>query len=128
MSNDLDQTIRLHWHRNLPWAPQELEDDSFRIATRPKYLIVIPDGPLEKEDFEKLANEVDPFLESKGKLAGLMICAKSFPGWESFGAIVSHLKFVADHHRRIERRAAVTDSGFLKDRAAYRQSLRAGQD
>lgn len=54
------------------------------------------------------------FLESKGKLAGLTICAKSFPGWESFGALVSHLKFVADHHRRIERIAAVTDSGFLK--------------
>jgi hypothetical protein len=43
-----------------------------------------------------------------------MIRTESFPGWESFGALVSHLKFVADHHRQIERIAAVTDSGFLK--------------
>ena len=86
----------------------------FELLRDRNILIVIPDGPLEKEDFEKLAKEVDPFLESKGKLAGLMICAKSFPGWESFAALVSHLKFVADHHRRIERIAAVTDSGFLK--------------
>ena len=43
-----------------------------------------------------------------------MIDAKSFPGWDSFGALVSHLKFVADHHRQIERIAAVTDSAFLK--------------
>ena len=43
-----------------------------------------------------------------------MIHAKSFPGWDSFGALVSHLKFVADHHRQIKRIAAVTDSGFLK--------------
>jgi hypothetical protein len=43
-----------------------------------------------------------------------MICTKSFPGWDSFGALVSHLKFVTDHHRLIKRIAAVTDSGFLK--------------
>jgi hypothetical protein len=40
-----------------------------------------------------------------------MIHAESFPGWESFGAFVSHLKFVGDHHRQIERIAAVTNSG-----------------
>ena len=77
-------------------------------------LLMTPDGALEKADFERLAKEVDPFIASKGKLAGLMICAKSFPGWDSFGGFVSHLKFVADHHRQIERIAAVTDSGFLK--------------
>jgi hypothetical protein len=86
----------------------------FELLRDRNILIVIPDGPLEKEDFERLAKEVDPFPESKGKLAGLMICAKSFPGWESFAALASHLKFVADHHRRIERIAAVTDSEFLK--------------
>jgi len=47
-------------------------------------------------------------------MAGVMIYTKSFPGWESFGAFVSHLKFVADHHRKIKRIAAVTDSEFLK--------------
>lgn len=77
-------------------------------------LVVTPDGPLTKADFEKLASEVDPFLASKGKLAGLMICARSFLGWEGSGALVSQLKFVADHHRQIERIAAVTDSEFLK--------------
>ena len=43
-----------------------------------------------------------------------MIYTKSFPGWRSFGAFVSHLKFVVDHHRQIERIAAVTQSQFLK--------------
>jgi hypothetical protein len=77
-------------------------------------LIVSPDGPLEEADFERLAKEVDPFIASKGNLAGLMIYTKSFPGWESFGALLSHLKFVADHHQKIKRIAAVTNSGFLK--------------
>jgi hypothetical protein len=32
-----------------------------------------------------------------------MIYTKSFPGLESFGALVSHLKLVANHHQQIER-------------------------
>jgi hypothetical protein len=74
-------------------------------------LIIAPDGPIAKADFKRLANEIDPVIASKGKLAGVMIYAKSFPGWDSFGAFVSHFKFVANHHRQIDRVAAVTDSG-----------------
>lgn len=39
-------------------------------------LIVSPDGPLEKADFERLAKEVDPFIASKGNLTGVMITIK----------------------------------------------------
>ena len=77
-------------------------------------LLITPDGPLAKADFEQLTREIDPFIASKEKLIGVMIYSRSFPGWGSFGAFVSHLKFVADHHRQIERIAAVTDGGFLK--------------
>jgi hypothetical protein len=86
----------------------------FELLRDRNILIITPDGPLEKADFEQLTKEIDPFIASKGKLAGLMIYTKSFPGWQSFGAFVSHLKFVIDHHRQIERIAAVTNSGFLK--------------
>jgi SpoIIAA-like len=86
----------------------------FELLRDRKLLIITLDGPLQKADFEQLSSEVDPFIASNGKLAGLMICAKSFPGWDSFAALVSHLRFVADHHRAIKRIAAVTDSGLLK--------------
>ena len=86
----------------------------FELLRDKSILILMPDGALRREDFERLAFEVDPFLLSRGKLAGLMIHAKAFPGWDSFAAFLSHLKFVAGHRRRIERIAVVTDSGFLK--------------
>jgi hypothetical protein len=86
----------------------------FELLRDRRILLITPDGPLQRADFEQLANEIDPFIAANGKLVGVMIDAKSFPGWDSFGALVSHLKFVADHHRQIERIAAVTDSGFLK--------------
>ena len=82
-----------------------LQDDSI--------LIVTPDGPLTSSDFDRLAMEVDPFIEEKNKINGLMIYAESFPGWNDFAALVSHLKFVKNHHQSIGRVAAVTDSGFL---------------
>ena len=76
-------------------------------------LIVTPDGPLTSTDFDRLAMEVDPLIEEKSKINGLMIYVESFPGWNDFAALVSHLKFVKNHHQSIRRVAAVTDSGFL---------------
>jgi len=76
-------------------------------------LIVTPDGPLTSSDFERLAMNVDPFIEEKNKINGLMVYVESFPGWNDFAALVSHLKFVKNHHQNIGRVAAVTDSGFL---------------
>ena len=86
----------------------------FQLLREQGILILFPDGPLQKGDFERIAQVIDPFIESNGKLAGLMISAKAFPGWESFGALLSHLRFVKDHHRNIDRIAAVSDSEFLK--------------
>lgn len=76
-------------------------------------LILEPAGPLESTDFEKLAREVDPYIREKGTLNGLMIYAKSFPGWEDFAAFLAHIRFVKNHHQKIKKIAAVTDSGFL---------------
>ena len=85
----------------------------FELLRDQGIVIVTPQGPLEKTDFELVGQEVDPFIAAKGKLTGLMIYANSFPGWKNFEALLSHLKFVGEHQRYIERVAAVTDSGFL---------------
>jgi tRNA U38,U39,U40 pseudouridine synthase TruA len=76
-------------------------------------LIIMPGGPLESADFEKLIQEVDPYIKEKGKLKGLMIYAKSFPGWDNFAAFLSHIKFVKNHHQKVKKIAAVTDAAFL---------------
>jgi hypothetical protein len=52
----------------------------FELMRDRNILVIIPDGPLQKADFEQLAKEVDPFIASNGDLAGLMIYAKSLPG------------------------------------------------
>jgi hypothetical protein len=74
---------------------------------------ITPEGRLEAEDFARLAQEVDPYLEEHGQLKGLMIETESFPGWQDFAALLSHLRFVRAHHEKVRRVAAVTDSSFL---------------
>ena len=76
-------------------------------------LIVSPRQSLESADFESVSQAVDPYIEQHGPLAGLLIDAESFPGWQNFGALLSHFRFVRDHHRNIRKVAAVTDDKLL---------------
>jgi hypothetical protein len=76
-------------------------------------LVVKPAGALRAEDFAALAAAVDPYIEQHGGLKGLMIEAPSFPGWENFAGLISHVRFVRDHHRLIRRIAVVSDSALL---------------
>lgn len=85
----------------------------FDLMREQGILVVSPKGPLEQRDFVSLAESVDPYLAAEGRLIGLMIYTESFPGWDDFAALVSHLKFVRNHHRQIRRVVGVSDSGFL---------------
>ncbi|SOX54260.1 STAS/SEC14 domain-containing protein [Mycobacterium ahvazicum] len=73
-------------------------------------LEVRPKAALDKQDFVDLAQAVDPLIEAHGDLAGLIVNAASFPGWDSFGSMVTHFRFVRDHHRHVKKVAVVTDS------------------
>ncbi len=76
-------------------------------------LILMPEAPLESDDFEKRAQEIDPYIEANGKLHGVMIDAVSFPGWKDFAGIIAHLRFVKNHHQKIQKLAFVSDSNVL---------------
>ncbi len=73
-------------------------------------LRVRPESSLNKSDFAELAKVADPEIEAGGALAGLIIDAPHFPGWDSFGALVTHIRFVRDHHKHVKKIAVVTDS------------------
>ena len=72
--------------------------------------ILEPRGALSKADFERAAEAIDPHLEKDGMLNGIVVRIEKFPGWDSFGALASHLRFVKEHHRKIARVALCTDS------------------
>jgi len=83
------------------------------LITDKGVLIVRPKGPLSAKDFAALTVDADSYIEDHGALKGLMICAAKFPGWENLEGVVSHFKFVREHHRKISKVAFVSDSDFL---------------
>ena len=72
-------------------------------------LVLHPEGPIEAADFTILGSQVDTYLAGHGKLHGVLIHAKSFPGWKDFGAMLAHLRFLGSHLDRIEKVAVVAD-------------------
>lgn len=82
----------------------------FDLDTAHSILLVRPQSALDKADFVELAKAVDPVIESTGDLAGLIVNAVKFPGWDSFGTMVKHFRFVRDHQKHIKKIALVTDS------------------
>jgi len=84
--------------------------------------IIEPDGELSERDFESAAAIIDPYIEKSGKLNGVIIHVKSFPGWDSFSALIMHLKFIQEHHKMVSHVAFVTDSpigGFAEHVASH---------
>jgi len=86
---------------------------NYELLPGRKVLVVEPQAALEAADFERLVQAVDPFIERSGGLNGLMIYSDSFPGWDDFHALVSHIRFISNHHQAIRRVAFVTDSAVL---------------
>ena len=79
-------------------------DESLGIA------VLEPGGKLSRADFEAAARIIDPFIEKSGDLRGIVIHVEHFPGWDSFSALLTHLNFVKEHHRKIARVAFATES------------------
>lgn len=76
-------------------------------------LEINPMSRLRSEDFEALTKAVDEYIVEHGALTGIIISADPFPGWEDFGALVSHLKFVRGAQQDVSRVAVVTDNSVL---------------
>ncbi|MDF1800464.1 MAG: STAS/SEC14 domain-containing protein [Planctomycetota bacterium] len=76
-------------------------------------LVLEPHDELHVEDFDRIASLVDPWIE-QGDLAGIVIYAEEFPGWEDLAGMIGHLKFVRAHHRQVPRVALAVNGTMAK--------------
>jgi hypothetical protein len=68
------------------------------------------EGPLSESDFCSAAARVNAMVDEFGHLNGIVIRARTFPGWESVVSIVSHLQYTKGLHKTLTRVALVTAS------------------
>ena len=72
--------------------------------------VVIPEGALSEEDFDHVVEVINPYIQTHGRLRGLLIYTTNFSSWDSFGLLIKNLKFLRNHHKKMSHVALVTDS------------------
>jgi len=101
-----DRTRAVEWLRTLADRATVVE----RIVPETGVLVVDVSQALRSQDFDAVTLTADTWIEAHGKLSGLVIHARRFPGWENLGALMKHVRFVKDHHKKIARIALAADS------------------
>jgi hypothetical protein len=112
---DIDQRQdAIAWLSSLPEGPCM----THRLEPASGVLVVEVAAPLRAQDFDALAATADAWLATHEVLAGVVVHAREFPGWENFASMLRHLRFVRDHHRQV-RRVALAADGTLADLAPH---------
>jgi len=100
------------WNEAVTWVstPRARSVD-YRILADRAVLLIEPNGVLRAEDFDAISAAVDVWIESTDRpLRGVVVHARAFPGWENLGSFLRHVRFIRDHHRRVQRVALATDA------------------
>lgn len=108
-------------------SPLEASNVSHRLIPEAAVVVLEVTGPLRAEDFDALALTVDPFVEAHGKLNGIVVHVEKFPGWQDFGSILRHLRFVREHHRVISRVALAADGVIAEHGPAFAEHFVAAE-
>lgn len=75
--------------------------------------VLEPSGSLSEEDFSALTTAFEAKINATDTIPNLIIKADSFPGWESLAGFLSHVEFLRDHQKLIEKIAFVSDAASL---------------
>ena len=103
------------WQQAVAWVSAPITGTvTHRLLTDRGVLVIEPTQPLKAEDFDALAATVDPWVEVEGRLRGIVVHTRGFPGWENVGSFLRHVRFIRDHHRTVGRIAVAAD-GRLAD-------------
>ena len=107
-NDELDDAVA--WLGSLPAGPGV----THHLLPEQGVLVVEVTEPLRAQDFDALAATADAWLATHDALPGVVLHARTFPGWENVGGLLRHARFVRDHHRAV-RRVAVTSDSKLAD-------------
>ena len=93
------------WLAGLPGRPSI----THRVLPEAGVVVVEVTEPLRVQDIDELATLVDGWLAEHPTLHGLVLHARTFPGWGNVGGLVQHLRFIIGHHRHLDRVALAVD-------------------
>jgi len=77
-------------------------------------IAIHPEGEVEEDDFRRVGEMIDPVIDRKGRLEGLLLDARGFAGWDDAHALLAHFRFVHEHQPKVARIAVVGDQWWLR--------------
>ena len=80
-----------------------------RLIPQTGVVVVEVTEALQTRDFDEIALIADGYIQAHDKLAGLVVHAREFPGWENLDSLLRHVRFIRDHHRKVRRIAVSAD-------------------
>lgn len=86
----------------------------YKLDKKTLILHIKPLKRLEEADFLELSKEIDPIIDEKGYLSGIILETDHLPCWKNFSTMLEHMRFIKHHHRKINKIALVTDSRLLE--------------
>jgi MFS superfamily sulfate permease-like transporter len=86
---------------------------NIEIKDRTNIVVVTPDGAITAADIDRMAEEINNYINNQDRVPNLVIHTKSIPYWSNFKAVEKHLKFVKNHHQIVKKVAIVSDSKLL---------------
>ena len=95
-------------------SPVAARSVTYKLIPESNVLLVEPHGSLAVDDFDAIAAAVDAWIDNGHELAGIVVHARAFPGWESLGSMLRHVRFVRDQQRRVRRVAIAVDGKLAK--------------
>jgi hypothetical protein len=98
-------------HKAVEWLSALPESSAHSLGQVPDagVLVVEVNRALRAQDFDTPPITPTAWTEAHGELRGIAIHAHEFPGWESVGSMMRHVRFVCDQHPIVNRVAFAAD-------------------
>lgn len=100
-----ERDAAIAWLAALPGDP----GIAVRQVADGQVVVVEVGAPLRSADIAALAAAVGPWLQGDARPRGLVMHARGVPGWDNVATLARHVRFLRDHHRRIDRLAMAVD-------------------
>ncbi len=97
--SDAERSDAVRWLAGAPERPAI----SFRLLPECEVLLVEPTAGASGEDFARVREVADEWLEADGEVRGLVIHADDLSAWTRPGTVLGHWRLIRDHHRELDR-------------------------
>jgi len=83
------------------------------VKNKMNLIVASPMGAMAEDDIKVFGNTIDNYINEHDRVPNLVFRVETLPHWNSFSALIHHIRLVKNHHRIIAKVAIVSDSSIM---------------